>query len=105
MLHVLLYIQHGRIIVSDAFCSVLHATVQYTKKGYFTETGDSLFLNADNPYSDRLAAVSFFRHQPAKRTFMHPCMCGFHSYSTCSHMYRESHSRHVGSYSSKRKKK
>lgn len=93
------YIQHGRITVSDVFCSVLHATVLRTLR--LLRQGIP-FLNADNPYSDRLAIVSFFSSfsLQSARSCIRACVI-----FAVSHMYCESHSRHAGSYSRKRKKK
>lgn len=53
-------VQHGRIIVSDVFCSVLHATV-----------GESLFSMRTIPILIVWRLFRFFRHHPAKRTLMH----------------------------------
>lgn len=105
MLHVLLYVHtawannHERCILLRTAC---YCTV-HQKRVLLLRQGIPFFSMRTIPILIGWRLFRFFRHQPAKRTFMHLCMCGFHSYS--SHMYRESHSRHVGSYSSKRKKK
>lgn len=71
--------------------SVLHATVHQgrRKRVLLLRQGCPFFLMRTIPILIVWRVVSLFRHQPAKRTFMHLCMCDFRSWPHVSRITLE----------------
>lgn len=97
-------LQHGRIIVSDAFYRTPYCMLLYTKKekmGAAAEAGMPFFLMRTIPI---LIVWRLFRFFVINLQSARSCICACVVFAV-GHMYRESHSRHAGSYSQKREEK